>query len=730
MGNDTGNKILAHALDLAEKGFYIFPIMPGEKSPPAMEGWQDEATRDLEKIKSWWRQNSRFNIGISTSKFNGEGEALLAVDVDNKGSKDGSGEIVKLELQGFEFSETFTQITPTGGKHLIYKVKDAVKQGVDKLGVGLDIRSKGGYLVGSGSLIGGKAYTQIDHEVIEAPFWIITKCGKAREKSKAPATPKNIDHARAIARAIHYLENEAPLAIEGAHGDQTTFRVAATVKDLGVPFEDTVTLLEWHWNERCTPPWNADELETKVRNAFNHGSEFPGSLAPETQFEPIEVLPDKVAPVQEINKEFAYVVAGGGDHILWETKNSRGAKKLEHLNIQAFQRKMKPKVVINADGKMQEISNVWMKSKNRRSYDGIVFMPGQEAPPQFYNLWQGFSVEPYPPTEKPSDKVEKAFVMYIEHVSQNICGGNEKYFNWVMSYLAHLIQKPWEKPGVALVLRGEKGVGKNIFIEPVGRILGSSYLLTSNARYLSSNFNGHLENLLLFTLDEAFWSGDKRMEGTLKDLITGQTHVIERKGSEAYTVDNCLRLVIFGNEQWLVPASQDERRFAVFQVAPHRKQDTKYFTQINSGMRAGGDRLLLEYLKNYDISQFNPNQAPKTKALMEQKHSSLDVFFQWWHECLTEGVIKGLEFSEAWPTDISRDQFRDAFTSYWTHRRIKGRTPDSRMLGRMFKQVSPSTVTGRKRNGHGVAYGYVLPELAKARAEWDEFIGHEGEWDT
>lgn len=723
--NATENNILNCALNLAEKGFYIFPIKPGEKTP-AIEGWQDAATTDPERIKKWWDKNPQYNIGISTSKFNGEGEALLAVDVDNKGAKRGDDEVFRLELEGFEFTPTFTQLTPTGGKHFIYKVKEAVKQGTDKLGSGLDIRSKGGYLVGAGSILHGKAYSLVDSDIADAPHWIITRCGKPKEKSP-PLPIEKVDRERANERAVHYLRHEAPLAIEGASGDQTTFIVAARLKDFGVSYDDALTLMDSFWNDRCSPPWSIEDLSNKIINAFNYGKNAQGESAPELDFDPIEVQEDKLAPVQELNKNFAFVIAGGGDHILWETKSAKGNYKLEHISAQTFQRLLKSKVVIGGDGKMKEISTLWMKSKNRRTYNGIVFMPGKEAPKGFYNLWRGFTVEP---TSNVSQKAEFAFSLYLEHIKENICENNPQIFNWVMSYFAHLIQKPWEKPHVALVLRGEKGVGKNIFINQIGRLLGPHYLLTSNDRYLSGNFNSHLENLLLFTLDEAFWSGDKRAEGTLKDLITGETHLIERKGYEPYTVDNCLRLVILGNEDWLVPASQDERRFAVFHVAPTRKQDTKYFTQIKEGMDEGGNKLLLKYLQEYDISHFNPNVAPNTEALKEQKLSSLNAFYQWWHQSLIEGRIVGMDFNSEWPSEIERDVLRQGFKNYFIDRRIRGRVIDSVVFGKMLSKVFPeSTISGRKRIDGVLTNTYKLPSLVTSRKNWEVFMGQPEKWD-
>jgi hypothetical protein len=147
--------ILNKALKLAELGFYVFPLIPEGKTP-AIKGFTEAATRDPSQIKIWWG-NKKHNVGIITTKF-GDGKALLVVDVDNKNGKDGDGEIVKLESEGKDFPKTLTQVTPTGGKHLIYVVDQAVKQGANVLAEGLDIRSHGGYIVGPGSVVEAGVY--------------------------------------------------------------------------------------------------------------------------------------------------------------------------------------------------------------------------------------------------------------------------------------------------------------------------------------------------------------------------------------------------------------------------------------------------------------------------------------------------------------------------------------------------------------------------------------------
>lgn len=348
---------------------------------------------------------------------------------------------------------------------------------------------------------------------------------------------------------------------------------------------------------------------------------------------------------------------------------------------------------------------------------------------KYFNLWRGFAVEPWPVGETPDAEAAAALDAFLDHARANVCGGDETLYRWLVGYFAHIIQRPQEKPLVAPVFKGEKGVGKNALIERVGHLLGSHFLVTSKRRYLVGNFNGHLERLLLFVLDEAFWSGDKEAEGILKDLITGSTHLIEIKGQESYTVANRCRIVIIGNEDWLVPASHDERRFAVFQVGSARKQDRQFFIEMRERMERGGYRLLLRYLLDFDLTGLDFNEAPHTSGLLEQKHASLDPFFQWWLDCLAEGQIVGSDFGGQWVDKIETGRFRAAFRRYVKERNIRSRVPEDRSIGKLLKKCAPGIKKVRERSGEALPYVYVMPKLEACRAAWSRFIGHTLEWE-
>lgn len=726
---------LAAALDLASRGFHVFPLVANSKLP-LIEDYPTLATRDPEQIKRWWLDpilgiEQPHNVGISTTRF-GDFEALVVVDVDNKGKKNGDEEILKLELEGKDFPETFTQTTPTGGRHLIYRCASPVKQGTDVLGKGLDIRSRGGYVVAAGSCIDGAYYAYTLGPVSVAPQWIVDACGTAPEKQEpAPQAPLSVDEKRAAKRATHYLTKEAPLAVEGENGDQNTYLTACRVKDFGVSETLAFELMAEHWNPQNQPPWSADELKQKVRNAYKYGVDAPGVASPEAQFKPA-VEPDVANPgsyLEHMNTEYALIYMEGNHFILHETVDEKGFPRRVYLTEASFKRRFSPYTVQQGKGQARSFAELWLDWKGRREYAGVCFAPEREPRFNYYNLWRGFTAEPLSYNDA-TDAQRRGFDLFREHLEKNVCRGDKDLTRWLTGYFAHLVQKPFERPLTTLVFRGRKGTGKNSLVDRVGALLGPThYLVAHNARYLTSNFNGHMDSCLLLVLDEAFWSGDKTAEGQLKGISTAPTILIERKGKEPYQVDNLMRVVVIGNEDWLVPASTDERRYAVFDMGEGHMQNGKFFEEMRVLLDGGGNRVLLHYLQNFNLAGVNVNVAPVTEALTDQKVASLTPFHQWWMDCLTDGRIVGSDFGGDWQVELDKDRFRSAFRRYCKDRQISSRIPDDRALGKLLKTCLPSIVTNQKRReGEETVHVYRLPELEQARQEWQTFIGGECSW--
>jgi hypothetical protein len=709
----------------AANGFWVFRLVPNGKTP-AYKGWQEEATRDLDEIESLWAEDPDANIGAYTSRF-GDDKALIVVDVDNKNGKCGDDTMFALDMGDCPFPKTYENTTPTGGRHVVYVSDKHVKQGADVLGEGLDIRSRGGYIAMAGSTIDKKPYITNGNPVAHTPDWLFSKLLLATNTaSKAHVNEDAIDPERSRDRCERYML-EVGAAEYGSRND-SLYKIAAELRDRGAD-QDMIREFVTEWNNSLDDPLDEKEIDTTLGSVEKSAQNKRGAKTAEGNF---GVIPKSEktnkGPVETLNDQFAFVIAGGGHHILWETTDEKGDFRLDHLNEQSFHKMLAHKTIQTGEGKTQAITKMWLTDMLCRRYDGLVFSPGKEVDKRFYNMWRGFAYQPITAGEDVPDNWKAALDKFLEHALMNVCKGDTKVFHYLISYFAHLIQRPWEKPLVALVFKGEKGVGKNALVERVAALIKPHYTIADDRRYLTGNFNGHFESCLMLILDEAFWSGDKEAEGRLKGLITGQHHNIEHKGKESFKVDNLVRPVIIGNEDWLVPATHDERRFAVFNVGNGRRQDRHFFRSMREDMESGGYRLLLTYLMNYDIAGLDINEAPMTQGLIDQKHASLEPFEQWWLDCLMEARLLGCLATNIEFTDINTDTFRNAFMEYCRRRQIRTRLPDERQIGKMMTRIARSMQKVRARVGGELTYKYTSDGLGALREDWEKYVGGKIVW--
>jgi hypothetical protein len=101
-----------------------------------------------------------------------------------------------------------------------------------------------------------------------------------------------------------------------------------------------------------------------------------------------------------------------------------------------------------------------------------------------------------------------------------------------------------------------------------------------------------------------------------------------------------LHIMMASNEEWVVPASADERRWFVMDVSDSRIGDRAYFKAIADQMADGGGlAAMIHELLNRDISRFEVRDVPQTDALAEQKALSLDSLDEWWRDVLNRGHV-------------------------------------------------------------------------------------------
>ena len=309
-----------------------------------------------------------------------------------------------------------------------------------------------------------------------------------------------------------------------------------------------------------------------------------------------------------------------------------------------------------------------------------------------------------------------------------LAAGNEDHFWYIINWLAHLVQRPDESPGVALVFRGEEGTGKGTLGRAIMRMMRPHAMQITHAKHFTGAFNAHMRTVLFLFADEAFFAGDRANEGALKGLITEDFRVNEGKGRDATLGRNRIHLMMASNHSWVVPAGATARRFAVFDVSPKHMQDRKYFAAINTEMDVDGEAAGISALL-YDLLRFTVDinlvrTAPETAGLHAQRIASMRGPAKWLFDVLTRGYV-GTYPGDTWRETYSTEELFDSYRAWVTE--MKENFPSDRhslgkFLTTMFKPCRP-------RNGDGERPpSYRFGTLTQARRVFAEKQGIGSAW--
>lgn len=368
--------------------------------------------------------------------------------------------------------------------------------------------------------------------------------------------------------------------------------------------------------------------------------------------------------------------------------------------------------VPKADGgtKLIPLSQYWLQHEQRRTLQAVVFDPSRPALAavpaehggQNFNMWPGFAIAPSP--EGSCDRI-------LAYVRDVVCNGDPAVHQWVMQWLADMVQHPAVLPGTALVLRGAPGAGKTTLGQIMGGIMGPRlYTMVSHPSELTARFNSQLQGRMLIQIEEGFWAGDRGSVGKLKHLVTSPVIRIEKKGLEPYDIAHCARLLFTSNEQWVVPAARDERRYTVLDVSSAHMHEAAYFNPLYAEINNGGMARFHHYLLHEVVVDGRIKSPLATAALLDQQTLSLQPDQQWLWECLEEGALPG---------DEKGDGTADATTLYRQFEQyVRGRGEARRCSPAGLTKLLEHQVGARRTRlrMHGSRrYLYIFPPLPECR---------------
>jgi hypothetical protein len=269
--------MMREALNLAEKGFRIFPVYEptgkgcscsqterctnAGKHPRILE-WQKAASTDAAQIKFWWSKWRGANIGIAT----GKGSNVIVLDVDaNKG-----GDVSLSELfEDSEIPETLTAKTGNGFHFFFQTVAGVdIRNSVVKIGEGLDIRGENGFVVAVPSLHrNGNRYSWMNEaKPCSMPEFLKEKLIEIERQRTAHAN----NYKQVNQTSKSEFSNTNTSIIPESTRNETLFRKASALRGNGSNEFEILERLREVNQTQCVPQVEDNELQKIARSVMRY----------------------------------------------------------------------------------------------------------------------------------------------------------------------------------------------------------------------------------------------------------------------------------------------------------------------------------------------------------------------------------------------------------------------------------------------------------------------------
>jgi len=353
----------------------------------------------------------------------------------------------------------------------------------------------------------------------------------------------------------------------------------------------------------------------------------------------------------------------------------------------------------------------WKQSEHIRTYENVDFLPFPKVCPSYtMNTFNGLRTERL--------HGDGDFSRILHHI--DILTGHEGT-DYLLNYLAHMVQRPGELPRVALVFQSEQGVGKNVFFENfANKVLGNEYLLqTAEMDKVIGRFS-MINNKLMVIMDETSGKDSFTNSDKIKNIITAEQIAWERKGIDGININNCGRYLFFSNSFTPVKIEQSDRRYVVYKCTNEVQNNSDYFRALIQDFNNDGVvRSFYEFLMKRNIQDWNSIlDRPITKVYKDIQSVNVPPMAHFLEKMIMQYEDKSIEDRILFKKHGASELYT-YFTDWLAENGYKKLEYNSTKFGRELKEYDG---VEKKRQSNGVIYdmNFGLLKTYLVKQKWIE----------
>ncbi len=340
------------------------------------------------------------------------------------------------------------------------------------------------------------------------------------------------------------------------------------------------------------------------------------------------------------------------------------------------------------DGKDKKAKFVtqWLDDPAIRTYERIDFDPSQQNDDNIFNLFTGFPLDDVAATDGDIEPVLNHLRILVKH--------DESHLDWLLDYLAHILHRPEEKPGIAIVFMSKEGAGKNILLDWIGsEVFGRRYYFTSaKMKDFVGQFAIGTKNKLLISINETKGSATSKYMELLKSLITDVRDTVETKGVQAYEVNNYSRVLFLTNNRTPLPVTNSTRRIVAFECSDEKCGDYDYFSALKAHLdKPETKTAFFQFLKarKHEVTMADLlRQKPVTEAYKELQQDTTPRELLFLHRAFSDRLF--FDDGDATSTSVERrsDTVYRAYKRYMEENFPSERAKNSIAFGQTMGRIN------------------------------------------
>jgi hypothetical protein len=631
--------ILKAALALATTGLpgvggvKLFPVPPNTKksykSAAHSGGNKWGMTCDPDEIRADWARWPDANVGIPTGKVN----RIWVMETDTVAgghAHDGEVSLAALVAQHGPLPETLMARSPSGSIHYywLWPTDDGgfeIKNTAGKIAPGIDTRGEGGMVVAPPSLRKGERYVWVNWgtPIARAPDWLVALARAATRRATESSSTRRDDGAahcdvERLEAALRELPNplddvadeiKSEMDLRGGWENWNKVVMAIYAGDRS----SVGKKLAHDWSRKNEAKYDEEDTDEKWKKL---GESPPTDIGPSWIFK----LVWRINPNWDrISRDDFYAHLPSGKFLFeptleyWPGESIDGflpPVQITYTDADGSTKvkKIKPTAWLKRERPLQQTT--WLPGKPKSIEHKILTREGvwvDRRGAKSYNLYRA------PTLIRGDARLAGPWLDVVDRVA----GDNRPH---VLSWFAHRVQRPQEKINHALVFGGIPGIGKDSMIEPLARAVGPHNCTEADPTMMLDKNNRWLQAVVL-RISEASDLGDSnryKFHNHLKRYAAAPPHIllVQDKYIPLYPIANVVGVIITTNHRDGLYIPADDRRYHVtWSDARVEEDDIAFFDQYWSWLNSGGDGHVAAYLRDYDISKFNPAAPPpKTEA--------------------------------------------------------------------------------------------------------------------